>query len=206
MSKIIYYIPKKLNCSRTGPNNIMLSKCELQYLQGEKRLSDSYERKIRCIIRKKIRTLQKELPLLAQLIPLHQLVNNKVNHTQSHHSLGATCNLDATEFSNTSNNQIMATEFSSKEGQLRFDPKSYNDKVCSLQIPINANFSHREVKSVKKKVKAARNSINNPLELIKNTACSGGVETSDGHTIRLSISPSQGDDPGFKSRPEHPSF
>jgi hypothetical protein len=40
---------------------------------------------------------------------------------------------------------------------------------------------------------------------------SGGVEAStvyskqgsSSHTIRLSISPSQGDDPGFKSRPEH---
>jgi hypothetical protein len=42
---------------------------------------------------------------------------------------------------------------------------------------------------------------------------SGGVEAattavyskqnSSSHTVRLSISPSQGDDPGFKSRPEH---
>ena len=45
--------------------------------------------------------------------------------------------------------------------------------------------------------------INNPLKLIKNTESSGGVEANTSHTIRLSISPSQGDDPGFKSRPEH---
>ncbi len=48
--------------------------------------------------------------------------------------------------------------------------------------------------------------INNPLKLIKNTASSGGVEAlflNGSHTVRLSISPSQGDDPGFKSRPEH---
>ncbi len=48
--------------------------------------------------------------------------------------------------------------------------------------------------------------INNPLKLIKNTASSGGVEAlllKGSHTVRLSISPSQGDDPGFKSRPEH---
>jgi len=37
---------------------------------------------------------------------------------------------------------------------------------------------------------------------------SGGVEVFNtnnlkGHIVRLSISPSQGDDPGFKSRPEH---
>ena len=51
-------------------------------------------------------------------------------------------------------------------------------------------------------------SINNPCELIKNTISSGGVEDllDEDHIIRLSISPSQGDDPGFKSRPEHPSF
>ena len=35
--------------------------------------------------------------------------------------------------------------------------------------------------------------INNPLELIKNTECSGGVEADNkSHTFRLSISPSQG--------------
>jgi hypothetical protein len=54
--------------------------------------------------------------------------------------------------------------------------------------------------------------INNPSRLIKTAVGSGGVEAaalskqSSGHTVRLSISPSQGDDPGFKSRPEHPLF
>ena len=56
------------------------------------------------------------------------------------------------------------------------------------------------------------NNINNQGE----NQSSGGVEALNndigsciqpinlkGHTIRLSISPSQGDDPGFKSRPEH---
>ena len=45
----------------------MLSKAELLYLQGHKAVSKSYERKIRCIIRKKMETLQKELPLLSKL-------------------------------------------------------------------------------------------------------------------------------------------
>ena len=54
--------------------------------------------------------------------------------------------------------------------------------------------------------------INNPTNLMKSPS-SGGVEAatayikqSSSHTIRLSISPSQGDDPGFKSRPEHSCF
>ncbi len=48
--------------------------------------------------------------------------------------------------------------------------------------------------------------INNPSRLIKTAVGSGGVEVMNqsNHTVRLSISPSQGDDPGFKSRPEHP--
>ncbi len=50
--------------------------------------------------------------------------------------------------------------------------------------------------------------INNPSSLIKTAVGSGGVEAAapskqSSHTVRLSISPSQGDDPGFKSRPEH---
>ncbi len=45
------------------------------------------------------------------------------------------------------------------------------------------------------------NSINNQKE----NSSSGGVEAiiKKSHIIRLSISPSQGDDPGFESRPEH---
>ncbi len=47
------------------------------------------------------------------------------------------------------------------------------------------------------------NSINNQKE----NSSSGGVEatiTKKSRIVRLSISPSQGDDPGFESRPEHP--
>jgi hypothetical protein len=45
----------------------MLSKAEVQYLQGHKEVSKSYERKLKCIIKKKIDVLQKELPLLSKL-------------------------------------------------------------------------------------------------------------------------------------------
>ncbi|MDF0680700.1 MAG: hypothetical protein P0116_07020 [Candidatus Nitrosocosmicus sp.] len=45
----------------------MLSKAEIQYLQGQKQVSKSYERKLRCLIRKKVEVLQKELPLLSSI-------------------------------------------------------------------------------------------------------------------------------------------
>ena len=45
----------------------MLSKAELLYVQGQKQVSKSYERKLKCLIRKKIEVLQKELPLLSKL-------------------------------------------------------------------------------------------------------------------------------------------
>lgn len=45
----------------------MLSKAEIQYLEGKKQFSKSYERKIKCLIRKKIKVLRTELPLLSQL-------------------------------------------------------------------------------------------------------------------------------------------
>ena len=45
----------------------MLSKAEVQYLQGQKQVSQSYERKLNCLIRKKIEVLQMELPLLSKL-------------------------------------------------------------------------------------------------------------------------------------------
>ena len=46
----------------------MLSKAEVQYLQGQKQVSQSYERKLKCLIRKKIEVLQMELPLLSKLL------------------------------------------------------------------------------------------------------------------------------------------
>ena len=46
----------------------MLSNAKLQYLQGHKQISKSYERKLKCLIRKKIEVLQKELPLLSKLL------------------------------------------------------------------------------------------------------------------------------------------
>ena len=45
----------------------MLSKAEIQYLRGEKQISKSYERKLKCLIRKKVAILRKEIPLLSRL-------------------------------------------------------------------------------------------------------------------------------------------
>src|SRR6187551_1727926 len=46
----------------------MLSKAEIQYLQGQKNISKSYERKLKCLIKKKIDVLRKEIPLLSKLL------------------------------------------------------------------------------------------------------------------------------------------
>jgi hypothetical protein len=45
----------------------MLSKAEYQYLQGQKQVSQSYERKLKCLLRKELEVLQRELPLLSKL-------------------------------------------------------------------------------------------------------------------------------------------
>ena len=45
----------------------MLSKAEVLYLQGQKQVSKSYERKLKCIIRKKLELLRNEFPLLSKL-------------------------------------------------------------------------------------------------------------------------------------------
>ncbi len=53
----------------------MLSKAEVQYLQGQKMVSGSYERKLKCLIRKKVENLKKELPLLSKNFPIDHLFN-----------------------------------------------------------------------------------------------------------------------------------
>ncbi len=46
----------------------MLSKAEILYLQGQKNVSKSYERKLKCLIKKKMDVLRKEIPLLSKLL------------------------------------------------------------------------------------------------------------------------------------------
>ena len=48
----------------------LLSKAEVQYLEGHKRVSKSYEYKLKSIIKRKLTTfIDKELPLLSSLSP-----------------------------------------------------------------------------------------------------------------------------------------
>ena len=93
----------------------MLSRSEFSYLQGEKQVTGSYERKIRCIIRKKIKILQKELPLISKLFPINQLAFNEVFQIQNNHISDTKLNSDATEFSNTKDPKTEATKFSSRD-------------------------------------------------------------------------------------------
>jgi hypothetical protein len=52
----------------TLSNNIYhFSKAEIQYVQGHKEVSKSYDRRIRCLIRKRLDSLYKELSLLSAL-------------------------------------------------------------------------------------------------------------------------------------------
>ena len=46
----------------------MLSKAEILYLQGQKIVSKSYERKLKCLIKRKMDVLRKEIPLLSKLL------------------------------------------------------------------------------------------------------------------------------------------
>ena len=60
----------------------MLSNAEVLYLQGRKPVSDSYEYKLRSILRKKIANfLNKELPLLTSLFPDLDLTKNSKNNS-----------------------------------------------------------------------------------------------------------------------------
>ena len=239
----------------------MLSKAEILYLQGQKIVSMSYERKLKCLIRKKLDVLQKELPLLSKLFcdgvnsfmdfstttaelaapsakdktssnqPNQQLPpNNRAtkfsnlesNDIETDADKDLKCqNFDestlldkenstpATEFSNIRYNTPLATEFGSKN---RLKKQNTSKKLPSgincLQQVINGDIYHLEPNTGKFDVPEPKYYINNPSSLIETAVGSGGVEVinQNSHTVRLSISPSQGDDPGFKSRPEHPLF
>ncbi len=54
----------------------MLSKAEVLYLQSQKQVSQSYERKLKCLIGKKVEVLQKELPLLSRLLAGNSIMSS----------------------------------------------------------------------------------------------------------------------------------
>lgn len=88
----------------------LLSKAEVQYLEGHKQLSKSYERKLKCIIRKKADGLKKDIHLLTKLIPIEQIFDFEDLFAVSK---AKTDQKSATEISNSSLSGIDATEFSS---------------------------------------------------------------------------------------------
>jgi hypothetical protein len=81
----------------------LLSKSEIQFLQGQKQVSKSYEYKLRSILSKKIATLlNKELPLLNSLFP-HLLDLTKISKNNSNDA-----GIDHTKNSKTTNNSNIA--------------------------------------------------------------------------------------------------
>ncbi len=108
----------------------MLSKAEVMYLQGQKKVSGSYERKLKCLIRKKVENLKNELPLLSKVFPIADLfgydnkdgtkenlqnpiVVNNANHatkfSNSEVQNNETAIGSATEFRNTADLQKQAS-------------------------------------------------------------------------------------------------
>ena len=92
-----------------------LSKAEIQFLKGQKQVSKSYERKLKCVIKRKIEVLKDELPLLSKILNIEEILLDATNTSESQ----ITGDIDilklnqATEFSNHNDKDDgVATEFS----------------------------------------------------------------------------------------------
>jgi len=92
----------------------LLSKSEIQFLKGQKQVSKSYERKLKYIIRKKVESLEDELPLVARLFDIDDLIRNISNSNQPTNKYHLDNNniARATEFSNFSSDGLEATKIS----------------------------------------------------------------------------------------------
>ncbi len=77
----------------------LLSRSEIQFLQGQKQVSKSYEYKIKSVMKRKLANLlDKELPLLSLLFPNLNLTKfSKISHNNQG-------DVFLTESSKTSNN------------------------------------------------------------------------------------------------------
>jgi hypothetical protein len=96
----------------------LLSKAEVQYLEGHMQLSKSYERKLKWIIRKKAEGLRKDIRLLIKLIPIEQIFdfdNLAITKVKTHQKILLQTKPHITEFSNADQYAYDATEFSSSE-------------------------------------------------------------------------------------------
>ncbi len=145
----------------------LLSKSEVLFLQGQKKVSKSYEYKLKSIIKKKVSNhLDKEIPILSSFFP-------KLNLTES--------------------------------GKNYEDIKSW-DTECLTNISKNTNTEKTTGKtsnSISPDMVFEEKMEGKPKFYIKSQINNRKENKSSGGVVRLSISPSQGDDPGFKSRPEH---
>ena len=173
----------------------LLSKSAIQFLKGQKRVSKSYEYKLKSTLKKKLSNLlDKDLPLLLLLFP----------------NL-----LDLTKFSKKQDFEFPSGNLT-KNSKTLVDYNIQNNPLDGYKYENistkNGNLHLTRPKSGEIDGEIPKYYINNPPNLMKSQS-SGGVEAataayckqnSSSHTVRLSISPSQGDDPGFKSRPEHP--
>ena len=134
----------------------MLSKAEILYLQGKKQVSQSYERKLKCLIRKKIEVLQKELPLLSKLLGNKdgsvadistptKLVDPSSKDKRSFNpsSLPLTPNNSATKFSNLQKNESI---FENEKLVVREGVEGSKDSSQQQDIQEATKFSNKQTK------------------------------------------------------------
>ena len=106
-----------------------VSKADVQYLQGQKVISKSYEYKLKSIIKKKLATLvDKVIPLLYSLFPNLDLIkiskNREVNtkiQNQTKISKKSTCRSFVSFTTNSPNNENFATSIDNKLYNLQQD-------------------------------------------------------------------------------------
>ena len=142
-----------------------LSKAEIQFLKGQKQVSKSYERKLKCVIKRKIEVLKDELPLLSKILNIKEILLDATNTSESQ----ITDDLDilklnqATEFSNTTYGNYINSAISLTRAK-----DSILTDISGIyyhSIPFMGIFRDTYTKYY----------INNPSSLIKNAVRSGGV-------------------------------
>jgi hypothetical protein len=159
----------------------LLSKSEIQFLKGQKRVSKSYEYKLKSTLERKLSNLlDKDLPLLSSLFPnLLGLTEFSKKHDFDFISGNLTKNSKTLVDYNIQNNPL--------DGY-KYENISTNRGNLHLTKPKSGEIDGEIPKYY----------INNPPNLMKSQS-SGGVEAAttyskqnSSHTVRLSISPSQG--------------
>ncbi len=134
----------------------LLSKAEVQYLQGQKKISKSYEYKLKSIIKKKLANLiEEELPLLRSLIPTSDNLTKFSKTGDKDNTLSNLTNFSKIHQSNTKVSKFDNSASNHNHIKTSYDNSNHNKVLNPSKFPLNHKLYIENIKNEDKDIARA---------------------------------------------------